>query len=225
MLKINNLHKSFGELVVIDNLSLQVNNEEFVCIIGPSGCGKTTLLNIITGVQKADSGEIITSCEKLSVVFQEDRLLEWETVLQNVKSVGPDGSDNRAHHFLELCGLKGYEHYFPKQLSGGMRQRVSIARSLYFSGDLLLLDEPFKSLDFILKTKMLKDLKEIQRIQKNSILMITHDIEEAFLVADKIFVFQKNPCRIAQEYDVKSIHLDGNSKEKIKEEVYSMVEN
>ncbi|MDM8128811.1 ATP-binding cassette domain-containing protein, partial [Paraclostridium benzoelyticum] len=148
LLKIENLTKNFEDLKVIENLSLNIKENEIVAIIGPSGCGKSTLLNIISGIVKKYEGKIHTSKPTIGYLFQEDRLLPWMNVFENVKVVNDNSKNADALKIIEEVGLKKFEKSYPDTLSGGMRQRCSIARGFNYDCDLLLMDEPFKSLDY-----------------------------------------------------------------------------
>jgi len=224
MLKVTDLKKYYNHRKIISGLSFTIEDGELAVIVGPSGCGKTTLLNIISKLTGDYYGQVERGSEKIGYVFQEDRILPWLNVFDNIKIVKPEGSDSQVLEYIKLVGLEGFEAYFPDQLSGGMKQRCAIARALYFGSDFLLMDEPFKSLDYILKQKMLSDLLEIHRRKKNTILLVTHDIEEALTVADRIFVLQKNPCRLA-----KTINLAGLKAEdkycpaQIKKEILELI--
>lgn len=179
MLKVQNLNKKFGTLNVINDFSFQVDDGEIVAITGPSGCGKTTLLNIISGLIPPDSGSIQNSEKKVSYVFQEDRLLPWLTVWDNIKLVNDKQNPREIQRLINSVGLNGFEKYMPGRLSGGMKQRCAIARALNYGSKILLLDEPFKGLDQEIKTKILLDIKKINQEHKISILLVTHDLSEA----------------------------------------------
>jgi NitT/TauT family transport system ATP-binding protein len=182
------------------------------------------MLNIISGLEKEYIGYVEKTSGKIGYVFQEDRILPWLTVAENIKIVNQKGSDKEVQYYIDLVGLNGYEKFYPDELSGGMKQRCAIARALYFGSDFLLMDEPFKSLDYILKQKMLADLLEIHKVQKNSILMVTHDIDEALTVGDKILVLQKNPCKLVREINLKEMKKDEKlNLEKIRKEILDLI--
>lgn len=204
MLKVKNVSKTYPKtkLNVISGMSFVVNPSEIVMITGPSGCGKTTLLNIISGSMTGYDGNINGSFKKIGYVFQEDRLLEWKTVFQNIRLVAPKEDENRAMRIIAAVGLKGFESYYPKDLSGGMRQRCSIARALYYGADMLLLDEPFKSLDSKLRRELLELVNKIRNQEKTSVLFVTHDLEEALKIGDRILILTKRPARIAKEIKI-----------------------
>ena len=202
-LKLKNIHKSYGDLKVLEGITFSVDEGEFVCIVGESGCGKTTLLKIIAGVEKADKGEIITDSKRIGFVFQDDRLLPWRTALKNVTfglEILGNEDLNLGKKALELVGLRGFESYYPKQLSGGMRQRVGIARALAINPDLLLMDEPFANLDAQTRERMQEELLKI--VRDKTVIFVTHSIEEAVYLADKLIVLSPRPARIIDEISI-----------------------
>ena len=199
LLKIENLTKKFDDLSVIENLNLDINKNEIVAIIGPSGCGKSTLLNIISGIVKKYEGKMHTSKPTIGYVFQEDRLLPWMNVFENVKVVNDNSKDEDILKIIKEVGLNNFEKSYPDTLSGGMRQRCAIARGFNYDCDLLLMDEPFKSLDYNLRIEMLNTLIKLWSKSEKSILFITHEIDEALTVANKIIVLEKRPTKVAKE--------------------------
>ena len=207
LLKIENLTKSFENLKVIEDLNLEIDKNEIVAIIGPSGCGKSTILNIISGIINKYEGEIHTSKPTIGYVFQEDRLLPWMNVLENVEVVNDNSKRKRALKIIEEVGLKNFEKSYPDTLSGGMKQRCAIARGFNYDCDLLLMDEPFKSLDYNLRIEMLKVLINLWNKSDKSILFITHEIDEALTVANRILVLGKRPTKVIKEVilDIESI--------------------
>lgn len=224
MLKVIGLKKYYNHRKILSDLSFEVGENEIATIVGPSGCGKTTMLNIISGLEKEYIGYVEKTSGKIGYVFQEDRILPWLTVAENIKIVNQKGSDKEVQYYIDLVGLNGYEKFYPDELSGGMKQRCAIARALYFGSDFLLMDEPFKSLDYILKQKMLADLLEIHKVQKNSILMVTHDIDEALTVGDKILVLQKNPCKLVREINLKKMKKGEKlNLEEIRKEILDLI--
>jgi len=204
MLSINNLCKDYDELKlsVLRDVSFNVEDGEIVMILGPSGCGKSTLLNIISKNIDLYRGSVNFKGRKLGYVFQEDRLLPWKSVIENVHLVDENSSFKKAKRMLKAVDMQGFENYYPKNLSGGMKQRCSIARALYFGSDLLLLDEPFKSLDHALRKEMLSLLYKINRETNISILYVTHDIDEALTLANRIIVFSNRPAKIIGNYKI-----------------------
>lgn len=197
----------------LDNVSFTVNRGDIVCIVGASGCGKSTLLRAVSGLDSVHEGkvtvdgkEITRPAKERGVVFQEHRLFPWMTVEQNIGYAL--GGKNRAEkkeivrQHIELVGLSGFEKSYPGQLSGGMAQRAGIARALANNPSLLLLDEPFGALDTFTKITMQRELKRIQRQSKTTMLMVTHDIEEAVYLSDKVIVLSSRPGRIRKIVNV-----------------------
>ena len=177
------ISKKYNEKLILDNINFEMFSGEILGLLGPSGIGKTTLLNILVGLEKETSGEIINyHNNKIGYVFQEDRLLNWLTLFENIKLIKEDIDEKIIWENLSLVGLKDYYNYFPKELSGGMRQRGSIARALTFAGDIMLFDEPFKSLDIKLRFELLDLMRKLKEEKNTSILFVTHDIEEALYV-------------------------------------------
>jgi NitT/TauT family transport system ATP-binding protein len=199
----------------VDDASFTVNENEFVAIVGPSGCGKTTLLRIVAGLTPTTSGEVLCNGNPVTgpsinraVVFQRFNLFPWRTVKENV-AFGPEmigeskaEYERLAEEYIELVGLDGFQDSYPSELSGGMQQRVGLARALVVDPDILLMDEPFGALDAQTRQLMQRELLEIWEENRKTILFITHDIDEAILLADRIFVMGINPRRIVEQIDV-----------------------
>jgi sulfonate transport system ATP-binding protein len=180
--------RTFGDRTVLDHLDLTIDDDELVVLLGPSGCGKSTLLRLLAGLDKPDGGRIEVPAKR-AVVFQADRLLPWQRVLRNVTLGlrGPD-ADQRARKALSEVNLAGREKAWPKQLSGGEAQRVALARALVAEPELILLDEPFASLDAITRVRMHDLIRELRRKHHASMLLVTHDVDEAIALADRIVV-------------------------------------
>ena len=198
---------------VLERVGLDVRRGEFVCIVGPSGCGKSTLLNIVGGFLKETRGEIRVEGKPVNgpdpgriFVFQENGVFPWLTVEQNVGfglwQRDKSERDERVHHYVQMVGLGGFEKAYPRELSGGMRQRVEIARALAADARVLFMDEPFGALDFLTRLKMRSDLIRIWQAEKKTILFVTHDIEEAVQLADRVLVMTKRPATIQAEVKV-----------------------
>lgn len=185
------VNKLYAHKSVIRNLSFQLKQGEVIVLLGPSGCGKTTVLNIATGLLKPTSGEVKTHTEQRGYVFQEPRLLPWKTVVDNVLfgMADPNGKKEEAMQLLEKVDLAHVVDAYPRQLSGGMKQRVSIARALAASPELILMDEPFAALDKVIKTELLEAIIHIIEKVHVGILYVTHDYEEAIKIADRILLF------------------------------------
>jgi len=202
ILELSNISKSYGTNLVLGRISFCVRRHEIVCIVGPSGCGKSTTLNIIAGILKVDAGEIKNNSPKISYVFQEDRLLPWRTVYENIKLVAEHKSKKEIYEIIYAVGLSGFEDKYSQSLSGGMRQRVAIARAFIYEADLLLMDEPFKSLDYVLKLNMLDMLVQLWKESNISIIFVTHDIDEALLAADRVIIYSKRPARVVKDIPI-----------------------
>lgn len=192
---LSHLSKSFGDREVLRNIELEIAAGEFVALIGPSGGGKTTVLRIIAGIEEPTAGNIIVrkpdgGPATVRVMFQEDRLLPWQPVIENVTLGLPKKDRHRAQRFLEAVGLGDRGDDWPTVLSGGQKQRVSLARALTHQPDLLLLDEPFGALDALTRAGMQQLLEELWRNDQRTVLLITHDVEEALLLADRVIVLQ-----------------------------------
>ena len=210
------LSKSFtlnrASLSVLRGLNLQIRGGESLAIVGPSGCGKTTLLRVLAGLETPDRGQVLIDGHPVrgvgrerAVIFQESRLLPWLTVLGNVsfglelRGVAKDAAEIRARHYIRLVGLAAFEAAWPRQLSGGMAQRVGIARALTVQPEILLLDEPFGALDAMTKITMQEELARIWREEKVTMILVTHDLEEAIYLADRVLVLSKEtgvPARL-----------------------------
>jgi NitT/TauT family transport system ATP-binding protein len=205
-----------SEFVVIDSISLTVDEGQFVSIVGPSGCGKSTLLNILAGIESYDGGSATvfprggraSSEPRIGYVFQSARLLNWLTVEDNIhfvleaQKVARERRQGLVTKYLELVGLAGQEKNYPLKLSGGMQQRVAIARALAIEPDILLMDEPFSHLDAITARKMRFDLMEILARAKPTILFVTHDLSEAVYLSDRIYMMSTKPARIFKQVPV-----------------------
>jgi sulfonate transport system ATP-binding protein len=204
-------HKTFatpqGTLTVLQDISLAIDPGEFVCIVGGSGCGKTTLLRILAGLEtdyegavRLDGRTIDGPALNRGVVFQEHRLLPWLTVHDNVAfglaRLAPAERTRKVEHYLDLVGLKNFQYAYPHQLSGGMSQRVAIARALAGCPEVLLLDEPFASLDALTRIRMQEELLRVWQAERTTVVLVTHDIEEAVYLADRVLVMSSEPGTI-----------------------------
>ena len=204
LLKIFNIEKHFEEVRVLHDFSMEANREEIVCIIGPSGCGKSTILNIISGLTLPSCGKVINNSKNTSYVFQEDRLLPWKDVYENIRIVNDKSSYKTCMELIEKVGLKGFEGFYPCELSGGMRQRCSIARAFNYEADLLLMDEPFKSLDYNLRIGMICYLLSLWESKKKTIIFVTHEIDEALLLGDRILFLTNRPTKVLKEFRIET---------------------
>lgn len=205
-----------GQVEALQDITFGVAKNEFVSILGPSGCGKSTLLMIIAGLIPPTAGSIAFHgqhvegvYEELGIVFQRDALLDWRTVLKNVmlqveiRKLKTSHYEARARELLDLTGLSGFENRYPYELSGGMRQRVSICRALIHSPELLLMDEPFGALDALTRERMMWDLLRIHERTETSVIFVTHSISEAVLLSDRVVVMSPRPGRILEILDVR----------------------
>jgi NitT/TauT family transport system ATP-binding protein len=219
-LAIQNVSKNFqsasGPVLALDRVSLNVAVGEFVCLVGASGCGKTTLLNIIAGLEKPDRGKVLTDGKPVTgpgrerlVMFQEPALFPWLDVFGNVLfglKLKPNltNRDRRevAKYYLELVGLRRFEHANIHELSGGMKQRVSLARALAPNPRVLLMDEPFAALDALTREQLYGDIQEIWRARRKTIVFVTHNVREAACLGDRVLLFSPHPGRIQEEFAV-----------------------
>lgn len=226
MLEIKNVGLNYDDLKVINNLSLQVNEHEIVVLIGPSGCGKSSILNMIAHILKPTSGQINTSNEKIGFVFQDDRLLPWKNLYQNIAIVNEKSDHQKIAQLISEVDLTGFEDYYPNQLSGGMKKRIGIARAFYYDSDLLLMDEPFSGLDFCLRAEMIKMLKRVWQNTKPSVLFVTHELDEALEIAHRIIVLSNRPASVVKEivlppYDQRKELV--NELNQVREEIISLI--
>ena len=205
VIAVDGLRFGFNAQPVLEDISFTVGREEFVSFIGPSGCGKTTLLYLLLGLHKGYAGHIEVRAEKTSFVFQHDSLLEWRDALSNVllplevAGVAVDEDARReAQQMLELVGLNGFGHLYPAELSGGMKKRVELARALITQPDLLVLDEPFSSLDILSRERLNLLLKRIHVERRSTVVMVTHSVEEACFLSDRVYVLSGAPARFLE---------------------------
>ncbi|MGH9874237.1 MAG: ABC transporter ATP-binding protein [Pyrinomonadaceae bacterium] len=196
---------SFGSVEVFRRLSLEISRGEFVAVVGPSGCGKTTLLNLFSGFLKPTSGTVVCN-GRVRTVYQQDSLFPWQTAAQNIamglRGLSESECARQLKEMLRLIGLEQFAEHYPHQLSGGMRQRVELARALAGSTDILLLDEPFSSLDYLTRLRLRRELARMLKELPRTVVLVTHDIEEAAQLADRIVVLSDRPARICRELQV-----------------------
>ncbi len=213
-IKLQNVNRVYeigkgNTIVAVENVSLSVYAEEFVCIVGPSGCGKSTLLYLIACLEKPSSGEILIDSKpvtepnpKVGMVFQPDSVFPWLTVRENIefgpvlRGIPPSKRQQIAEHYVRLVGLEGFENTLPRQLSGGMKKRVDIARAFANNPEILLMDEPFGALDAMTKEKLQLELLQIWENERKTILFVTHDLEEALMLGTRVVVMSRQPNTI-----------------------------
>ncbi|MCC0636129.1 MULTISPECIES: ABC transporter ATP-binding protein [unclassified Clostridioides] len=227
-LSIENINKKYDNHIIFKNFNIDFYIDNVNCILGKSGCGKTTLLNIISGIIENDtcnlnikeSSNKIGSKLDVSYIFQEDRLIDWLTVEENIKIVvnkyySKTQLDKICDEYLDLVGIIKYKNFYPQMLSGGLRQRVNIARAFIYPSKTIIMDEPFKSIDAKNKQIIMDNFKDILKKEKRTVLFVTHDIEEALFLADNIFILGDSPMRIKKELK--------NSSELEKNEVLKLI--
>ncbi len=210
-----NLNKAFDDMPVIGDVSLKLRDGEFVSLLGLSGSGKSTVFNIVAGILKPDGGKVLIEGEdwtgragRVSYMYQKDLLLPWRNIIDNVslprviKGESKRNAREIVQGLFKVFGLEGFEHKYPFQLSGGMRQRAALMRTYVFSSDIMLLDEPFSGLDAITRSKIHRWLMEVLGELKASVMFITHDIDEAILLSDRIYIISERPAMVKEEITV-----------------------
>jgi len=201
-------------VTALEDLNLSIQAEEFVCVVGPSGCGKSTLLRVIAGLTPLTSGSVVVNDQPVTkprtdvgIVFQNPVLLPWRTARKNVllpaevMGLGPE-AEERADMLLDMVGLGSFKDSYPHELSGGMRQRVSIARALLSDPAILLMDEPFGALDALTRQQMNAELERIWESDRKTVLLITHDVNEAVFLGDRVLVMSNRPGRVTHEFHI-----------------------
>ncbi len=218
---VKNINMDFNGLKVLKDFNLDFSSDSISCILGPSGCGKTTLLNIIAGTIKAKQGELIGFVEKvLSYIFQEPRLLPWLTVENNIEFplldiFPPKKRQIISKRFIRLMNLEGFETFYPHHLSGGMKQRVSIARAFAYPSEIILMDEPLKGLDFKLKLNLIQTFTKLWTADKRTVIFVTHDVDEALMLGSQIIVLSKAPAEIKTKLKIDIPYLKRNLNDKV----------
>lgn len=219
LLDIKHLSKSYynskGEIHVLDNISFSLYQGDFLALVGPSGCGKSTILNIISSLDKEYSGKIIKrNNSKVGYMFQETALFPWLTIYENcilglkIKNILTKENEEYVMYLLKKYNLYFFKDKYPNELSGGMKQRVALIRTLALKPDILLLDEPFSSLDYQTRIKVSKDVFDILKKEKKSLIIVTHDIYEAVNLCSKVIVLSNIPSRIKKIYELKNKDID-----------------
>lgn len=215
-LELRNVNKSFGDLKVLNDINITIGKGEFAAIVGPSGCGKSTALRMFAGLETPSSGDVLANGEAIvtpspnrMLIFQEHALYPWSTVEENVSlglelaKVSKSERKERVNAVLDKVNLSGFNKYYPSQLSGGMKQRVAIARALIMDPDVLLLDEPYGALDAMTRLTMQNELIRLWEGTGKTMFLITHDIDEALYLADKVFIMSSRPGQIIKTIDTK----------------------
>ena len=210
-----NFHTKTGKFNAVQDISVEVHEGEFLCIVGPSGCGKSTVLNIIAGLEKPDGGQALVNGKPILgpgtdrvVIFQELALFPWLSVLKNVEfglrmaGVSRKEREERALHFLKMVHLTRFSHSYVHELSGGIKQRVALARALAIDPEILLMDEPFAALDAQTRDILHEELQEIWAATRKTIIFVTHNVREAACLGDRVLVFSTHPGRIKQEFEI-----------------------
>ncbi|WP_246237388.1 ABC transporter ATP-binding protein [Halovulum dunhuangense] len=215
IIEIRGIHKTYGgSVVALKDINLELFRGQMTSLLGPSGCGKTTLLKIIAGLLDADAGEVRVAGKPVTgpgperaFVFQDFALMPWASVLRNaafgleLRGVAKSEREDKARHYIREVGLTGFEDKYPHELSGGMRQRVGLARALAVDADVLLMDEPFSAVDEQTRRKFQEDLIRLREIEKKTFIIVTHSIEEAVYLSDRIVLLSPRPGRISQIID------------------------
>ncbi|WP_313346173.1 ABC transporter ATP-binding protein [Sedimentibacter sp.] len=208
MIEFINVSKKFNDLEVLNNFNIKFEKDKITCLFGPSGVGKTTIANIAANLLEIDNGYVKgTENAVYSFVFQESRLLEWYSVYDNIDFVLKNVYDfekrvNIIKNYINMVELKEFENFKPKELSGGMAQRVSLARAFAYPSNVLILDEPFKGLDMKLKREMILLFKKLWNESKRTVLFITHDVDEAVALSDFIYILKEKPAKVIDYIDI-----------------------
>ena len=221
---LKNVYKSFDGLEIFTNFSISFAKNRINCILGPSGCGKSTLLNMLAGTLDADKGEIGGLPPRISYVFQEPRLLPWKTVRKNIEFVLKDHLTeqevkDRTEKYLEMLEMTKFGNYYLSRLSGGMKQRVSLARAFSYDSGLILMDEPFTSLDYKLKKTVINAFIRLWEEDKRTVVYVTHDIDEAVELGDNIYLFSVPPVKILRKFNT----AEYSNKLALKEEIIGLI--
>lgn len=230
-ISIENVSKTYKDVDVLKDISIDIYEGEFVSILGPSGCGKSTIFNIITQLTDYNSG-MVNINGNYSYMYQKDLLLPYKTIIDNVslplvlKKEKKSKARSMVKHYFKIFGLEGYEYKYPSELSGGMRQRANFLRTFINSNDIMLLDEPFGALDSLTKTSMQKWLLEVKKKVNSTILLITHDIDEAIMLSNRIYVISKKPSIVKKEFIIDNRNINEDNLEnviKLKKEIISLL--
>ena len=206
-ISLNHISKSYDNMKILKDITLHVNEGELISIVGPSGSGKSTIFNIITKLTNIDGGEVDIS-GKVSYMYQKDMMVPWKKVIDNIaiplvlKGIKKSEARREVEKYIETFGLKGFEYKYPTQLSGGMKQRANFLKTFLTSNEIILLDEPFGALDSITRKNLQKWLIDLKQKMNSTILFITHDIDEAILISDRVYVITEKPAVIKGEIKI-----------------------
>ncbi|EHQ89779.1 ABC transporter ATP-binding protein [Desulfosporosinus youngiae] len=230
---INEVSKNFNQLEVLKDFNMEIVEHKVTCILGPSGCGKTTLLNLLSGILESDSGSISGFQSKtISYLFQEPRLLSWKTTAQNVEYILKDcmsAPERKAivEKVLTMVQLWEYKDYYTDKISGGMQQRLAIARAFAYPAEILLMDEPFKSLDLEIKLSLFRCFHDLWKLDQRTVVLVTHDIHDALILGDEIYILSKKPTTVREKIINNVPHKCRNLKDKqtllLEERLYGML--
>jgi ABC-type nitrate/sulfonate/bicarbonate transport system ATPase subunit len=204
VLQLDGVSRHFDQVEALRDIDFQVKAGEFVAVLGPSGCGKTTLLNLLSGFDTPTSGQVHRT-HPTRTVFQEDSLFPWLSARDNIAFgarhvANKSARDEQVEELLELIGLRAFGDHFPRQLSGGMKQRVSIARALAGDAPILLLDEPFSHLDYLSRLRLRGEIARLLNLKPRTVVLVTHDVEEATQLADRVVILSRSPGQVASEF-------------------------
>jgi ABC-type nitrate/sulfonate/bicarbonate transport system ATPase subunit len=236
-ISVNRIRKNFNALPVVDGVDFSIADGEFVAIVGPSGCGKSTLMKIVAGFEQPDEGSVAIDGRAVTrpspkgiVISQHGSVFPWLTVQQNLMfGLNGDRHGDKAalaDHYAEMVGLKGFENAYPHELSGGMLKRAEIARALVVKPEILYMDEPFSALDALMNLRMRNELLRVLSEERHTVLLITHDVEEAIYLADRILVLSPRPTRIQASFKVEQPHprkLSNPDLQRLKEDILSQL--
>lgn len=229
MIELKGITFSYEDTLVLNDLSIKLESKRINCLLGPSGCGKTTILNLLSGVAIPQLGNLINKPNQVSYIFQETRILPWKTVYENVvfplkTSMSLADRSIQAERFLKHVGLWDQKDVYPNQLSGGMKQRVSIARAFAFPSSVILMDEAFQGLDIVLKEHLLQDFAKSWSDEPRTVVFVTHDLDEAVLLGQEIFILPKAPITSARLIQIDQMPgISRTNREDLKSELKALM--
>ena len=230
MIRLSNISFSYGKKQIFDHLSMHISSEQINCFLGPSGCGKTSLLNLLAGIIKPDEGQIDGLKNQIpSYIFQETHIIPWKNVYQNVILPLKDKMDlnnleEYAERYIRLVNLWENRLSYPRELSGGMRQRVSIARAFAYPSSLVLMDEAFQGLDIVLKKSLLDAFAKSWEYEPRTVVFVTHDLDEALILGQEIFILPKSPIREVNKIRIDQAPGNRDNLAKLKEQILQLIQ-